>query len=114
MNEENFLSRKRQDMISASSRHQFSTSVELLFAGAIAKVKAEAEEKAVAYTDTISRIKAEATEAIAKVKAEAEEKAKTYEDTIAQIKEEAEDKASSYTNKLGKTMSNSNLGSNQL
>ena len=37
-------------------------------AEAIAKVRAEAEEKARTYTDTITRVKAEATEVIAKVK----------------------------------------------
>jgi len=62
-------------------------------AEAIAKVKAEAEEKVRAYTDTIAKVKAEAeqearayTDTIAKVKAEAEEKARPYTDTIAELK----------------------------
>jgi len=102
MKEKNLLSRERQDKISVNSRNQLSTAVEILFTGAIAKVKAGAEEKAKAYTDTISRIKAEATEAIARVKAEAEEKALYYTDTIARIKAESEEKSRAYTGTAGK------------
>jgi len=102
MKEKNFLSRERQDKISINSRNQLSTAVEILFTGAIAKVKAEAEEKARTYTDTISRIKAEATEAIARVKAQADEKALDYTDTIARIKAEAVEKSRAYTGTAGK------------
>jgi CBS domain-containing protein len=102
MKEKNFLSRERQDKISVNSRNQLSTAVEILFTGAIAKVKAEAEEKARTYTDTINRIKAEATEAIARVKAQADEKALDYTDTIARIKAEAEEKSRAYTGTAGK------------
>ncbi len=102
MKEKNFLSRENQDKISVNSRNQLSTAVEILFTGAIAKVKAEAEEKARTYTDTISRIKAEATEAIARVKAQADEKALDYTDTIARIKAEAVEKSRAYTGTAGK------------
>jgi predicted transcriptional regulator len=120
MKDKNFPSRKRQDKKSVNSRNQLSTSVEVLFADAIAKVKAEAEEKARAYTVTISRIKAEATEAIARVKAEATEaiarvkaeateKARTYKDTIARIKADAEERARAYTNTAGKDKSSTTI-----
>jgi len=101
MKEKNLSSREKQDRINTNNCDQLSTVVEGLFADAIAKVKAEAEEKARAYTDTISRIKAEATEAIARVKADAEEKARTYTDTIARIKAKAEEKARAYTGTAG-------------
>jgi len=73
---------------------------------AIAKVRAEAEEKARAYKDTIAKVKAEAVEkvaeqkakseteaskTIAKIRAEAEEKATIYADTMSKLKAEAEE-----------------------
>jgi len=119
---------KKPKKIDANNRQQSSVAVESFFEDAIAKVKAEAEaaiveqkakseaeaakaiamvkaeaqEKAKAYTDTISRIKAEVAEAIARVKAEAEEKARTYTDTIARIKAQLEEKARVYTGTAGK------------
>ena len=106
--QKNFLSGERQNKMNVNSRQQPSSVVGALLletlteqkakseaeaAEAIAKVKAEAEEKVRAYTDTIARVKAEAeeearayTDTIAKVKAEAKEEAKAYTDTIAELK----------------------------
>ncbi|NQT21936.1 MAG: hypothetical protein HQ579_00690, partial [Candidatus Omnitrophica bacterium] len=102
MEEKNFLSRERQHNISANRHNQLSTVVERLFADALAKIKAEAEEKARAYTLTISRIRAEATETIANVKAEAEARTKIYTETIARIMANAQEKAQAHTDTTGK------------
>ncbi len=65
--------------MSVDSHHQPSSTVEALFAGAIDKVKAEAEE-------AMAQVKAEAEKVIAKVKAKTEKKARAYTDTIAKVK----------------------------
>ena len=84
MENKNVLSKERQGKISVNSRNQLSTTVEGFFAGAIAKVKAEAAET------------------IARGKAQADEKAREYTDAIAKIKSKTEKKAKAYAGTVGK------------
>jgi len=71
-------------------------------AKAIAEVKVEAEEKARIYTETIAQVKAQAEETIARVKAEARKKARIYADTIARIKAKVQAMAYAYRPAEGK------------
>lgn len=119
MKQKKLPSSEAQDNMNTDSHRHPSGTVEVLFAGAIdrirteaeeiiakqkakaeaesakaiAEVKAEAEEKARVYTETIARVRAQAEETIARVKAEAREKARAYADTIAKIKAKVQAKA---------------------
>ncbi|MHC4172855.1 MAG: CBS domain-containing protein [Planctomycetota bacterium] len=126
MKQKKLLSLEAQDKMNVNNHCHPSGTVEALFAGAIdrirteaeeiivkqkvkteaeaakaiAEVKAEAEEKARVYTETIARVKAQAEESIAKVKAEAREKARAYADAIARIKAKVQKKAKADTDRV--------------
>ncbi|MHC4739453.1 MAG: CBS domain-containing protein [Planctomycetota bacterium] len=79
-------------------------------AEAIAQINTQAEEKTKAYADTITRLKAQAKEQITKVKSQAEEKAAEFTETIARLKAQIEEKAKTYTDSIGQTKSSTRVG----
>ena len=80
--------------MNVNNRQQLSGEVEAIFTGAIAKVKAEAQESIAnikaEFEEKIAKVRTDAEETLAKVKSEAGAKEKAYAEQIAKIRAEAD------------------------